>query len=65
MITHILYKDQIKHLLSKGLWPTDHPEFVIVNDGTNVAGDNYTTDAQVEETTDGIVYNTINKKKMK
>lgn len=27
VITHILYKDQVKHIKSKGLWPTD-PSFV-------------------------------------
>lgn len=27
MISHILYKDQVKHLISKGLWPDDDPEF--------------------------------------
>lgn len=27
MITHILYKDQIQHLTTKGLWPTHDPEF--------------------------------------
>lgn len=27
MITHILYKDQIQHLTSKGLWPIHDPEF--------------------------------------
>lgn len=27
IVSHILYKDQIKHLKSKGLWPTNDPEF--------------------------------------
>lgn len=27
MISHILYKDQIKHLLRKGLWPIEDPNF--------------------------------------
>lgn len=28
MISHILYKDQIKHLKSKGVWPCDDPDFL-------------------------------------
>ena len=28
MISHILYKDQVKHLQSKGLWPNHDKEFV-------------------------------------
>ena len=28
MITHILYKDQIQHLVSRGLWPGHDPNFV-------------------------------------
>ena len=31
MIQHILYKDQVKHLKSKGLWP-NHPNFVESDD---------------------------------
>ena len=27
IINHILYKDQVKHLRSKGLWPDNDPEF--------------------------------------
>jgi hypothetical protein len=27
IITHILYKDQVKHLKGKGLWPVGDPEF--------------------------------------
>lgn len=27
IISHVLYKDQVKHLQSKGLWPKDNPEF--------------------------------------
>mmetsp|Transcript_11441 Transcript_11441/g.32840 ORF Transcript_11441/g.32840 Transcript_11441/m.32840 type:complete len:216 (+) Transcript_11441:64-711(+) len=34
IITHILYKDQVKHLKSKGLWPDDDSEFSSI-DQTN------------------------------
>jgi probable RNA-binding protein EIF1AD len=47
IITHILYKEQVKHLLGKGLWPDDDPEF---DTGSIVESD----DEQVNE--DGIVY---------
>ena len=50
MITHILYKDQVKHLQSKGLWPDDDPEF---SKGTGAQDDE--DDEQVEDD-DGIVY---------
>ena len=48
MIKHILYKDQIQHLKSKGLWPEDDADFT-------------TTSSRAEETRpdevgDGIVY---------
>lgn len=29
MISHILYQEQIKHLVGKGLWPTNDPEFAV------------------------------------
>ena len=29
MISHILYHEQIKHLVGKGLWPIHDPEFVV------------------------------------
>lgn len=29
MIAHILYHEQIKHLMAKGLWPEDDPEFAV------------------------------------
>ena len=29
MISHILYQDQIKHLIGKGLWPMEDPEFSV------------------------------------
>mmetsp|Transcript_126698 Transcript_126698/g.366743 ORF Transcript_126698/g.366743 Transcript_126698/m.366743 type:complete len:182 (+) Transcript_126698:109-654(+) len=50
MITHILYKDQVKHLKSKGFWPEGDSEFAKGagaqddDDGDNLEGD------------DGIVY---------
>ncbi len=50
MITHILYKDQVKHLKSKNLWPEDDPEF---SKGTGAQdGDD---EGQLEDD-DGIVY---------
>ncbi len=51
IITHILYKDQVKHLVSKGLWPTHDPEF------SDSANDRSTTDTN-NSNDDGIVYNT-------
>lgn len=50
MISHILYKDQVKHLKSKGLWPDDDPEF---SKGTGAQEDE--ENENVEED-DGIVY---------
>lgn len=29
IITHVLYKEQLKHLKSRGLWPEDDPEFAV------------------------------------
>lgn len=49
IVSHILYKDQVKHLTSKGLWPMDDPDFESGNADTKSA---------VEEDDDGIVYNT-------
>jgi probable RNA-binding protein EIF1AD len=46
MINHILYKDQIEHLQSKGLWPETHPAFVCYDEEIE----------QVKENDDGIVY---------
>ena len=51
MITHILYQEQIKHLVSKGLWPSDDPDFVI--DDRKILDAN--TSAQTAAA-DGIVY---------
>lgn len=52
IVTHILYKDQVKHLRSKGLWPEDDPEF----EGT-VVQPLQTDHEEEEENEDGIVYN--------
>jgi probable RNA-binding protein EIF1AD len=49
MITHILYQDQIKHLLAKGLWPVDDPDFQV--DDRKVHGKEAITTHE-----DGIVY---------
>jgi probable RNA-binding protein EIF1AD len=58
IITHILYKDQVKHLRVKGLWPEGDPEF----DGSTAAGGPQPpvlTDLEGEQEADddGIVYN--------
>lgn len=50
MITHILYKDQVKHLQSKGLWPDDDPEF------SKGAGAQDGDDDEKVQDDDGIVY---------
>lgn len=49
IISHILYKDQIKHLKSKDLWPAHDPEFE-----TSDAGEEVTEDPKEQD--DGIVY---------
>ena len=61
MITHILYKDQVKHLKSKGLWP-EHPEFVSGTDVDALEGDEAEQQQQQQQQQkdsydDGIVYN--------
>lgn len=69
MITHILYKDQIQHLKSKGLWPAHDPEFTSSStansknvDGghdeqlTSAMPPNGSGDEQQEEDDDDIVY---------
>lgn len=48
IISHILYKDQIKHLLSKELWPSNDPEFQSDAEEIAVEGP--------KEEDDGIVY---------
>jgi probable RNA-binding protein EIF1AD len=57
IISHILYKDQVKHLQSKGLWPEEDPEFSTgrVRDGGD-DDDEGEEDSPDED--DGIVYNT-------
>jgi probable RNA-binding protein EIF1AD len=54
MITHILYKDQVKHLKSKGLWPEDDPEFA------KGSGSQESDDYENVEGNDGIVYQDYN-----
>jgi translation initiation factor IF-1 len=55
MIKHILYKDQIRNLIEKGLWPSKEPEFqtelspAINDESTNAT-------AAPTESADGIVY---------
>ena len=51
MISHILYKEQVKHLKSKGLWPKDDPEF------SSAPGEDF-EQINTEEKDDGIVYAT-------
>jgi probable RNA-binding protein EIF1AD len=53
IISHILYKDQIKHLCAKGLWPTHDPEFAtdnVIKDDDDDESDSSDGDD------DGIVY---------
>lgn len=50
MITHILYKDQIQHLISKDLWPGHDPNFV--SSDARAGPDSSAEDVQ----DDGIVY---------
>ena len=54
IITHILYKDQVKHLISKGLWPSHDPEFL--ENGNAV--EDPSTDPKTKSDDDGIVYST-------
>ena len=50
---HILYKDQVKHLQRKGLWPDDDPLFsgegVAVGSGAAMANDSSATNQSDEE----------------
>jgi hypothetical protein len=70
IITHILYKDQVKHLKAEGLWPSHDPEFVrdvpkgdsdhddessVDDEGTNADSDPGEQGA-LNENDDGIVY---------
>lgn len=54
IISHILYKDQIKHLKSKGLWPDDDPEFSKGSSAPEAGEDEETEPLEAD---DGIVYN--------
>ena len=49
IISHILYKDQVKHLKSKGLWP---------DNDSNFGGEATEPDVEEDDDDDGIVYNT-------
>jgi probable RNA-binding protein EIF1AD len=51
IISHILYKDQVKHLKSKALWPDNDSNFG--GEGTDPDADD-----ENDEDDDGIVYNT-------
>ena len=53
MISHILYKDQIKHLKSESLWPDGDPEFN--SDSAGRGGDDGNA-PQTKQSDDGIVY---------
>jgi probable RNA-binding protein EIF1AD len=53
MITHILYKDQIQHLISNELWPSHDLNFDVSSSNDDHRNKN-------EPTSDGIVYNTAN-----
>eukprot|EP00536_Pseudo-nitzschia_multiseries_P007636 jgi/Psemu1/158119/gw1.181.68.1 len=62
IITHILYKDQVKHLVSKGWWPENDPEFPQTGNATANTDDKKSDDdgivynAEDDEYDDGIVY---------
>jgi probable RNA-binding protein EIF1AD len=51
MITHILYKEQVKHLKAEGLWPSHDPEFV--RDAPKGDGDSDDDDAHDDSSVDG------------
>jgi len=53
IITHILYKDQVNHLRSKGLWPDHDPQFVTDGQTPDNESDQVGSD---EEDGDGIDY---------
>lgn len=64
MIEHILYKDQVKHLKDKNLWPKHE---LFSGDGNTKEGsgggyldeDEYDSQQESEEEEDGIVYNNV------
>lgn len=53
MITHILYKDQVKHLKSQNLWPIDDSEFQEESRDADEIDD---PKQQQQQEIDGIVY---------
>ena len=63
MVTHILYKEQIKHLKDKGLWPKD--EFFLddkdkdnpQSTNQNAVAEEY--DSEEDDEVDGIIYDSI------
>jgi probable RNA-binding protein EIF1AD len=60
IVTHILYKDQVKNLQVKGLWPVNDPEFSIEGMAEpEIAHDGQDVDDNVDvDDDDGIVYDT-------
>jgi probable RNA-binding protein EIF1AD len=50
MITHILYKPQIQHLMDRQLWPTEDPAFTVAGMSS------HDTSSNDKEDDDGIVY---------
>ena len=64
IISHILYKDQVRHLQSKGLWPTNDTEFSTDKIGLRASDQEGTTtdeggandNTATAEQDDGIVY---------
>jgi probable RNA-binding protein EIF1AD len=55
IISHILYKDQIKHLQTRGLWPSADPEFNKI-ENNNTSENASVVVAAKEGADDGIVY---------
>mmetsp|Transcript_3529 Transcript_3529/g.9900 ORF Transcript_3529/g.9900 Transcript_3529/m.9900 type:complete len:222 (-) Transcript_3529:2040-2705(-) len=60
IINHILYKDQVKHLVSKGLWPENDPEFFQSETVDDKKADDdgiVHNNTDYDDYDDGIVYN--------
>ena len=55
MITHILYKNQIQHLKTAGLWPTSDPNFQEITSTTMTANGDMSTATSTTDS-DGIVF---------
>jgi probable RNA-binding protein EIF1AD len=55
IISHILYKDQVKHLVSKGFWPKNDPQFS--ESGNDDTGSTTDVSNNKKSDDDGIVYN--------